>query len=92
LKLEGADREPAYSSVRNGIAKLEEQDASGGPQPAASYDDEGNRETKSKYPKGIKELSLGKLKGPAAQCRLGNEQNRTESQNCRDWKGPLEFI
>ena len=54
LKGEGSDTEPAHDKVWDSMAKLEEQGASRGSQPAASYDDEGNTETKGKHFKGIK--------------------------------------
>lgn len=37
---------PAHNNVQDSIAKVEAQNASVDPQPAASYDDDGNRETK----------------------------------------------
>jgi len=66
LKGEGGDSEPAHDKMWDGRAKLEGRDASRDPQPAASCDDERNRETKGKYLKEIKELSSRKLKRPTS--------------------------
>ena len=69
------------------LAKLDGQGASRGLQSAAFYDDEGNRETKGKYFKGIKELSSKKVTRPPAQLKclltkahsLGNKQEEMEA-------------
>lgn len=47
LKGEGDHGEPAHDQLQDSISKLERQNISGDPQPAASYDDDSNKETKS---------------------------------------------
>lgn len=74
------DSKPAHDNVQDSIAKLEGHSASRGPQPATSYDNEDNRETK--YFKVIKGLSSKKIARPATQLKclyistysLGNKQ------------------
>ena len=66
MKEEGDHSVPAHNNVQDSIAKVEAQNASVDPQPAASCDDERNRETKGKYLKEIKELSSRKLKRPTS--------------------------
>ena len=71
----------------NSIVKSEGKDSSRDPQPAASCDDERNRETKGKYLKEIKELSSKEVAKLAAQLNclyinsnsLGNKQKQMEA-------------
>ena len=80
LDLKGGRVIASHDKVWDGRAKLKGQRVRRGPQPATSYDNEDNRETK--YFKVIKGLSSKKIARPATQLKclyistysLGNKQ------------------